>query len=238
MATETTKIPYVEGAAAATPAANRVVTYAKADGLMYSKDDAGVETLMSSGGAGSVATDAIWDAAGDLAVGSGANTAARLAIGATNGMAVRRVSGAVAWDLPPGHEFTYVEHTSTVSPTATTEAGADTVVTAAAVTFDGSTTVLIEYFCGDAEASGGAAGRSLVLWLYDGASSIGYLGLIVGPTNTSDRRPIHVFRRLTPSAASHTYSIRASVSAGTGNLYSGAGGTATALPAYIRITKV
>lgn len=51
MATETTKIPYVEGAAAATPAANRVVTYAKADGKMYSKDDAGTESLMSSGAA-------------------------------------------------------------------------------------------------------------------------------------------------------------------------------------------
>lgn len=33
---------------------------------------------------GSVATDAIWDAAGDLAVGTGADTAARLAIGASN----------------------------------------------------------------------------------------------------------------------------------------------------------
>lgn len=37
--------------------------------------------LGDGGGAGSVATDAIWDAAGDLAVGSGANTAARLAKG-------------------------------------------------------------------------------------------------------------------------------------------------------------
>lgn len=46
---------------------------------------------------GSVATDAIWDAAGDLAVGSGANTAARLALGAAGG-AVSRVNGAVAWN--------------------------------------------------------------------------------------------------------------------------------------------
>lgn len=52
MATETTMIPYVEGSAPATPAAGRVVTYAKADGLMYSKDDAGVETLMSGGAGG------------------------------------------------------------------------------------------------------------------------------------------------------------------------------------------
>lgn len=35
----------------------------------------------TAGGGGSVATDAIWDAAGDLAVGTGANTAAKLAMG-------------------------------------------------------------------------------------------------------------------------------------------------------------
>lgn len=51
MATETTLVNFIEGAAASTPSANRVVTYAKADGLMYSKDDAGVETLMSAGAA-------------------------------------------------------------------------------------------------------------------------------------------------------------------------------------------
>lgn len=52
MATETTKIPFIEGAAAATPAANRVVIYAKADGKMYSKDDVGAELLMSVGATG------------------------------------------------------------------------------------------------------------------------------------------------------------------------------------------
>jgi hypothetical protein len=97
MATEATKIPFVEAAAPSTPAASRVVVYAKSDGLMYSKDDAGAETLMSSGGAGSVATDAIWDAAGDLAVGTGANTAAKLSLGAAGGQ-LARINGAVAWN--------------------------------------------------------------------------------------------------------------------------------------------
>jgi hypothetical protein len=52
---------------------------------------------------GSVATDAIWDAAGDLAVGSGANTAARLAIGTAN-QVLRVNSGATAleWATPTG----------------------------------------------------------------------------------------------------------------------------------------
>jgi hypothetical protein len=97
MATEATKITYVEGSAPSTPSSTRVVIYAKSDGLMYSKDDAGTETLMSGGSSGSVATDTIWDAAGDLAVGSGANTAAKLTIGAAGG-AVSRVNGAVAWN--------------------------------------------------------------------------------------------------------------------------------------------
>jgi hypothetical protein len=44
-----TKEHFAEGSAAATPDASEVVIYAKADGLMYSKDDAGTETLMSSG---------------------------------------------------------------------------------------------------------------------------------------------------------------------------------------------
>lgn len=51
----------------------------------------------AAAGAGSVATDAIWDAAGDLAVGSGANTAAKLAIG-NAGAVLARINGAVAWN--------------------------------------------------------------------------------------------------------------------------------------------
>lgn len=41
-----------EGGSTATPAAGRVTVYAKADGLLYSKDDAGVETLVSGGSGG------------------------------------------------------------------------------------------------------------------------------------------------------------------------------------------
>jgi len=39
-------------AAPATPSANTVRVYAKADGLIYSKDDAGVETVVTGGGGG------------------------------------------------------------------------------------------------------------------------------------------------------------------------------------------
>jgi hypothetical protein len=41
-----------EGGTSSTPAAGKVRVYAKADGLLYSKDDAGAETLVSGGGGG------------------------------------------------------------------------------------------------------------------------------------------------------------------------------------------
>lgn len=98
MATNTGWIDYNEGAAPATPAASKVRLYAKSDGLLYSKDDAGTETLVSGGaGGGAVATDAIWDAAGDLAVGTGANTAAKLTKGADGGV-LAMGNGAVIWN--------------------------------------------------------------------------------------------------------------------------------------------
>jgi hypothetical protein len=46
------KIIVSEEAAPATPASGTVVVYAKADGLLYSKDDVGTETLVSGGAGG------------------------------------------------------------------------------------------------------------------------------------------------------------------------------------------
>ena len=45
-------VVFDEGAASATPNTGEVVMYAKTDGLLYSKDDAGVETALGGGGGG------------------------------------------------------------------------------------------------------------------------------------------------------------------------------------------
>jgi len=45
-------VVFTEGAAPSTPASGLVALYAKADGLLYSKDDAGVEAAVSGGGGG------------------------------------------------------------------------------------------------------------------------------------------------------------------------------------------
>ncbi len=60
-------------------------------------------TLTLSGGGGSVATDAIWDAAGDVVYGTGANTASRLAIGTANQvLAVNAGATAPEWKTLAG----------------------------------------------------------------------------------------------------------------------------------------
>jgi len=61
----------------------------------------GATIVSAAGAAGSVATDAIWDAAGDLAVGSGVDTATVLTKGA-DGKVLTMVAGAVAWAAATG----------------------------------------------------------------------------------------------------------------------------------------
>lgn len=187
-----------------------------------------VDTTAGAGSA--IASDTLWDAAGDLAVGSGADTATKLSIGATNGMALQRVSGAVAWALPSGHEFDYVQTTSSGNITATSDATANTIVTANAVTYDGSTIVVISAYITFLTTGT----NFITVVLYDGSSPIGRMG-IVGVS--ASRFPFFAQHRLTPSAAAKTYSIRAFVDAGTGTFNSGAGGAAAYMPSFIRQNK-
>lgn len=241
MATEAVKIIYVEGSAPSTPSGSRVVMYAKSDGLMYSKDDAGVETLMSSGSSGAVATDALWDAKGDLAGGTGANTASKLTVG-TNGMVLVAASGettGMKWAWPPGHEFDYVQGTSnvTVSGTAETSAGSTLVLTGNSFTADGEA-VILEYFC-PAAASGDTAGHDIRVAVFESTTFLGRLSIVqaAATSGSADVRSLHGFYRFTPSAGSHTYLIRASRTSSDGTLFAGAGGATNYVPMFMRITK-
>lgn len=71
--------------------------YATDTSLMYRDNGSTWDTLAV--GAGSVATDTIWDAAGDLVQGTGANTAAKLSVGSA-GYGLQVVSGSAAWVAP------------------------------------------------------------------------------------------------------------------------------------------
>ena len=137
-----------------------------------------------------------------------------------------------------GQEIDYVAYSvGTVTISATTEATANTIVTGSAVTYDGSTPVWIEFWAGRCVPNGGAA-DFMIFWLYDGSSSIGNMGLLQTPAANSLAAPVHLRVRLTPSAASHTYSIRGSLgSTGNGFVYNDVGGAGKMYPCFIRITR-
>lgn len=143
----------------------------------------------------------------------------------------------VVLGLTPGQEIDYAEITTTVIPSATTEATAQVVVMGNAVVYDGVTPVFIEFYSPDARPDN-AASQILNIWLYDGSSSIGRMLAVYAPAAAAAvEGPIYSARRFVPSAASHTYSIRASVNAGTGAVGAGTGGGGAFIPAFIRITR-
>lgn len=152
-------------------------------------------------------------------------------------------SASIGW-LHDGNEpviLDYTEITSPVTPTATSEATADTVVSASAVNFDGGTRVKISFYCEAVMLFPSIPNPNpvCILTLYDGSSSIGYIAWISSgfPTGSNNAyRPVTVSRVLTPSNASHTYSIRAYVGSGDSVLVeAGIGGASHAMPAYIMI---
>ena len=128
--------------------------------------------------------------------------------------------------------LSYAEITSNVSITATSEATANSVVSASAITFDGATPILMEFF--SAYASPGGATSLYGVWK-DGSTSLGYAAANISGSTTYI--PWYARRRLTPTNASHTYSIAAFVGSGTGTITANVAGTGTPPPAFIQISR-
>lgn len=134
-----------------------------------------------------------------------------------------------------GSELSYVEFTATVGCTGTSAATATTVVTAGAVSFDGATKVMIEFYCPSYSAS--SAGVNGKIGLFEDGTNIGVaFDESVGISPAANLEAIYVARRMTPSAGTHTYSWRGWTPAGgTFSCISGAGGASTDFPGFIRI---
>ena len=223
---------FLKGVAASRPAANAV-----AGGTVYSATDTGVISqsdgsswstwaTISSGLADPMTTRG--DIIARLSGGTG-----RLALGAA-GKVLRSDGTDILYAYPPGYEFSYDELTAaTTSITHTTEGTADTVIAGSAVSYDGSTAVLIDVYLALVNPSGSA---SLVIVLTDGGSAIGELGTY--NTSAGIYAPFRAARRLTPSNASHTYGVKAYTGSGTGTVFAGSGGAGTKIPGFIRVTKV
>lgn len=149
-------------------------------------------------------------------------------------------AAAATWQYPPGYQLDYVEITSSVTIAATTDGNnqGTAVIDGNAVTFDGSTVVFIEFFTPFVSMTPGAAGRTAYINLYDGTTDLGRFLEVDGPVNAVNSRAGQYFRRrITPSAAAHTYHVRAwkDAAGDTASVLAGAGGASTVGPAYYRI---
>lgn len=125
------------------------------------------------------------------------------------------------------HEVAYTEFTANVvSSAANTEGSPLDVVSSGAVTY-AAIPAIIEFYCPGYSQTGQGA-----LSLWDASTDLGRLTTAT-PSNYITPG-LHVVRRLTPTAASHTYKVRGWGN-GTGTCYAGAGGTATHMPGFIRV---
>ena len=142
----------------------------------------------------------------------------------------------IAASFMPGFELDYVQITSSVSITATTAATATTCITGNAVTYDGSTRICIEVYS-PAVQTGATSASTVNIVLYDGSTEVGVIGEVARGTGSTDNCTLCARVYLTPSAAAHTYSVRAYRGTSNGTFQAGAGGAGTYMPAYLRITK-
>jgi len=158
-----------------------------------------------------------------------------------DGDASHFVSGTGQMLTPPGGssspgstELAYAEYTGVVTISATTEATANTIVTAGAVSADGVAAVVIEFYSEEVLMT---AVSTLNLWLYEDGTSIGRIGSCVNPAAANFAVPFLIRRRMIPAAGSRTYSIRGSRITANVNVGGGPGGTGNQFPGYIRVTS-
>lgn len=133
-------------------------------------------------------------------------------------------------------ELGYSQITSPVNVTSTSFSSPTTVIAPLTVVCDGSP-VLVEFFASHISAAG--TGTNMALPLYqDGAELDRFWGYTNTVTAVLDYKPVHLQRRVTPSAGVHTFGVMGQVAGGTGEVRAGTGGTTTVSPAFLRVSKI
>jgi hypothetical protein len=122
------------------------------------------------------------------------------------------------------HEIAYVEFTSNVVVSGVAEATPTDIVSSGAVTYTAAP-IILEFWCYSAT-------HSVNISLWDGATQVTRWRFMEVSVDSSV--PYHLVRRLTPTAASHTYKARAW---STGTIYAGAGGVGVNPPGFMRVLQ-
>jgi len=150
--------------------------------------------------------------------------------GTANGQIPVWDNAAKKW-VAAARELAYAQIVANVSLTGSGQGNATTIVTAPAVTFDGATPVYVDFFAPLFEATVVA-----VLVLFEDGVALGNIAELKPSAASNIQVPAYVRRKITPTAAAHTYSIRGYVGGGTAQIAAGNGG-AGFLPAFIRIER-
>lgn len=133
-------------------------------------------------------------------------------------------------------ELAYAEAVASVTISATAEATPTTLVTAPSVTFDGTTRVLVSFYCGRIDTAS-TANASIIVNLWEDSTDIGRIALVNPEAGVVLSVPVYTERFLTPAAGAKVYSIRAWRLTGNGVAQAGAGGAGTPMPMFIRIVQ-
>lgn len=123
--------------------------------------------------------------------------------------------------------ISYVTYAANVTISGTNSGTANTIVTAAAFTADGTTVYCVEFY-----APTITPGDVVLLELFEGSTSLGVIGYYAASRDAACTR-VYV----TPASGSRTYSVRGWRSAVNGTVNASTGGGGVQLAGYIRVTS-
>ncbi len=135
----------------------------------------------------------------------------------------------------PGTEIGYDQITSNVTMPNT---GVFTIISAAAHTFDGNPVICEIYSPLFGISTTGGTIAAFFWQLFEGATQLGTTETAFRSDATPQYAAGVVYkRRFTPSAGSHTYTVKATQNGAGGLAAAGDGTTSNVLPCYVRFTK-
>jgi hypothetical protein len=129
-------------------------------------------------------------------------------------------------------ELAYATYTATLAVSATTEAGANAVVTTPAYTYDGATRVKVEFDAPRYVINGATAA---VVVMFRDTTAIGWCFYHEVTAASSIKMNGEIYD--TPAAGSHTYTAKIFQGASTGSLIAGVGGPGNNKPATLRVER-
>jgi hypothetical protein len=149
----------------------------------------------------------------------------------------KRVRAAIGGGNIPGGggEVGYAEITANVAASVVAQASAVTIVALPAITFDGTSTYLLQFF-GVVLVPTSA---SCYVNLWDATTDLGYWNQAISTSAGQQNFTISLSRRITPSAGSHTFIAKAWSTTTAATIVAGPGtGSAVFQPAFLRCVKV